>query len=153
MVIKSAQRFGIANERDVLRKFQSRTLHLRPLIDEIVETADQPAIVLTHLKSDLLAASNANRLSGTEIKYVSKRVLEALKVLHEDGYVRTGLNWPSDKHLCPFLMDDTFQMSKRIMLWPTMRQNRKIQVNSALPMSNLQTSKAQCLSHPVSARP
>ncbi|QVM12546.1 hypothetical protein D8B26_007169 [Coccidioides posadasii str. Silveira] len=89
VVIKSARHFRIANERDVLRKFQSRTPHLRPLIDEIVEPADLPAIVLKHLEDDLLTALNA-KLSRREIKYASKRVLEALKVLHEDGYVHTG---------------------------------------------------------------
>ncbi|TPX20268.1 hypothetical protein DIZ76_016156 [Coccidioides immitis] len=91
VVIKSARHFRIANERDVLRKFQSRTPHLRPLIDEIVEPADLPAIVLKHLEDDLLTASNAKKLSRREIKYASKRVLEALKVLHEDGYVHTDI--------------------------------------------------------------
>jgi hypothetical protein len=60
------------------------------LIDEIVEPADPPAIVLKHLDDNLLTASNSKNLSGREIKYVSGAVLEALKVLHEDGYVHTG---------------------------------------------------------------
>jgi serine/threonine protein kinase len=90
VVIKSARHFRIANERDILRKFQSKTPYLRPLIDEIVEPADPPAIVLKHLETNLLAASNSKKLTGREIKYVSKGVLEALKVLHEDGYVHTG---------------------------------------------------------------
>ncbi|KKZ60399.1 hypothetical protein EMCG_00685 [[Emmonsia] crescens] len=91
VVIKAARHFRITNERDVLRKFKSKTPHLRPLIDEIVEPADLPAIVLKHLEDDLLTASNAEKLSGREIKYVSKRVLEALKVLHEDDYVHTDI--------------------------------------------------------------
>lgn len=90
VVIKSARHFRIANEKNVLRKFQLRTPHLRPLIDEIVEPADPPAIVLKHLDNDLQTASNAKKLSGIEVKYISRRVLEALKVLHEDGYVHTG---------------------------------------------------------------
>jgi serine/threonine protein kinase len=93
VVIKSARHFRITNERDVLRTFQSKTPHLRPLIDEIVEPADPPAIVLKYLENDLLSASNAKRLSGREIRYVSKRVLETLKVLHEDGYVHTGRDY------------------------------------------------------------
>ncbi|KAK2754807.1 hypothetical protein FQN54_006700 [Arachnomyces sp. PD_36] len=91
VVIKSARHFRITNERDVLKKYQTKTPHLRPLIDEIVEPADPPAIVLKYLETDLLTASNAKKLSGREIKYVSKRVLEALKVLHEDGYVHTDM--------------------------------------------------------------
>lgn len=89
-MLKAARHFRIANERDVLRSFQSRTPYLRPLIDEIVEPADPPAIVLKHLGADLLNASNAKKLSRKEIKYLSKRALQALKVLHEDGYVHTG---------------------------------------------------------------
>jgi serine/threonine protein kinase len=60
------------------------------LIDEIVDPVAPPAIVLKHLEDDLLTASGAKKLSGREIRYVSKRILEALKVLHEDGYVHTG---------------------------------------------------------------
>lgn len=77
------------NERDVLRSFQAKT-HLRPLIDEIVAPADPPAIVFKHLDDDLLNASNTKKLNTREIKYVSKRILEALDVLHEAGYVHTG---------------------------------------------------------------
>lgn len=73
-----------------MRKFQSRAPHLRCLIDEIVEPADLSTIMFNHLEDDLLTASNAKKLSGREIKYVSKSVLEALKVLHEGDYVHTG---------------------------------------------------------------
>jgi serine/threonine protein kinase len=62
------------------------------LIDEIVGPPDPPAILLKYLEDDLLTASKAKKLSEREIKYVSKRILEALKVLHEDGYVHTGRN-------------------------------------------------------------
>ncbi|KAL2217265.1 serine/threonine protein kinase [Thermoascus aurantiacus ATCC 26904] len=50
------------------------------------QPADPPAIVLKYLDDDLLNASAARRLTTSDIKYVSKKVLEALKVLHEDGY-------------------------------------------------------------------
>lgn len=90
-MIKSARNnLRITNERDVLKKFQSRTPYLRPLIDEIVEPADPPAIVLKHLEDELLASSNKKKLTTNEIKYVSKRVLMALKPLHENGFVHTG---------------------------------------------------------------
>lgn len=90
VVIKSARHFRIANEKDILRKFQPGTPYPRPLVDEILEPADPPAIVLRHLEDDLLDATNATKLNRMEVRYVSKRVLEALKVLHKDGYVHTG---------------------------------------------------------------
>ncbi|EFQ98640.1 STE/STE20 protein kinase [Nannizzia gypsea CBS 118893] len=90
VVIKSARHFRIANERDVLRRFQART-HLRPLIDEIVDPAGPPAIVLKHLDDDLLNASNTKKLNTKEIKHVSKCILEALDTLHADGYVHTDI--------------------------------------------------------------
>jgi hypothetical protein len=43
------------------------------------------------LDDDLLNASAAERLTRFEIKYAVRRTLEALKVLHEDGYVHTGM--------------------------------------------------------------
>ncbi|KAJ9192486.1 hypothetical protein DTO164E3_8315 [Paecilomyces variotii] len=91
VIIKAARHFRIMNERDVLRKFQDRTPHLRPLVDEITEPLSPPAIVLKHLEDDLWAASGSKKLSGREIRYVSKRILEALKVLHDDGYVHTDI--------------------------------------------------------------
>lgn len=60
------------------------------MVDEILEPADPTAIVLKYFRDDLMTASTAKKLNGKEIRYVSKRVLEALKVLHEDGYVHTG---------------------------------------------------------------
>lgn len=90
MIIKSARHFRIANERDILRKFQSKTPHLRPLVDDIIEPQNPPTIVLKHLEDDLQTASAAKKLNGKEIKYVSRRVLQALSVLHEEGYVHTG---------------------------------------------------------------
>lgn len=74
----------------MLKRFQSRTPFIRPLIDEIVDPSDPPTIVLKHLDDHLLNASVTRRLTGQEIKYVARRILEALKVLHEDGFVHTG---------------------------------------------------------------
>lgn len=81
----------LENERDVLKRFQTRTSSLRPLIDEIEDPADPPALVLKHLDDNLLNASATQRLTGLEVKYVARSVLEAPKVLHEDGYVHTGM--------------------------------------------------------------
>lgn len=80
----------VENERDVLRRFQDRTPHIRPMIDEIEDPAEPTTIVLRHLDDHLLQASIEKTLSRKEIKYVSKRVLQALSVLHEDGYVHSG---------------------------------------------------------------
>ena len=90
-MIKSVRHFRLENERDILKRFQSRTSSLRPLIDEIEDPTDPPALVLKHLDDDLLNASAAQRLTTLEIKHVAKKILEALKVLHEDGYVHTGM--------------------------------------------------------------
>jgi casein kinase II subunit alpha len=45
--------------------------------------------VLEHLGDNLLNASNSNRLGRLDIKFVAKRVLEALDVFHGAGYVHT----------------------------------------------------------------
>ncbi|KAH8727009.1 serine/threonine protein kinase [Phaeosphaeriaceae sp. PMI808] len=84
VAIKSACHFRLENERDNLKRFQSRTHSLRPLINEIEDPSNPPALVLKHLGDDLLNASAAQRLSRLEIKHVAKKTLEALKVLHED---------------------------------------------------------------------
>jgi len=91
VVIKSIRHFRLENERDILKHFQSQTSSLRPLIDEIEDPSDPPALVLKHLDDDLLNASTMQRLTRQEIKHVAKTILEALKVLHGDGYVHTGM--------------------------------------------------------------
>lgn len=90
MIVKSVQHFRLQNERDVLKRFQSRTPFIRPLVDEVVEPSDPPAIVLRHLDENLLDASIARKLTSPEIKYVARRILEALRVLHNDNYVHAG---------------------------------------------------------------
>ena len=78
------------NERDVLERFQSRTPCLRPLVDEIEDPPKPTIIVLKHLDGDLLTATKTKALNRKELKSVSRCVLEALSVLHEDGYVHAG---------------------------------------------------------------
>lgn len=101
-MIKSVRHFRLDTEREVLKRFQTRAPSLRPLIDEIEEPSDPPALVLRHLDDDVLHASAVKRFTGPEIKYVIRNVLEALQVLHEDGYVHTGLksSTPSKNALC-----------------------------------------------------
>jgi hypothetical protein len=91
VVIKSVQsHFRVENERDVLRRFQGRTPYLRPMVDEIKEPLEPTTIVLKYLDDDLRHASDTKKLNRKELKYVSKRILEALSTLHEDGFVHTG---------------------------------------------------------------
>lgn len=73
-----------------MRRFQDKTPFIRPLLDEIEEPATTPAIVLKHLDDDLLHAFNRQRFTRPEVKYVAKKVVEALSVLHEEGFVHTG---------------------------------------------------------------
>jgi serine/threonine protein kinase len=84
VVIKSVRDHPrVANERNVLKSLQHRTPYLRPLIDEIEAPSTRSTIVLKHLDSDLLESSIRKQLNRNELKYVSRRVLEALKILHE----------------------------------------------------------------------
>ncbi|KAL3416347.1 kinase-like domain-containing protein [Aspergillus fumigatus] len=78
IIIKSIRHFHLQNKRDVLNHFQSRTPYISPLINEVVQPSNPPAIVLRYLNDHLL-----------NIRYVAKRVLEALKVLYENNFVHT----------------------------------------------------------------
>ncbi|KAL3417507.1 serine/threonine protein kinase [Phlyctema vagabunda] len=93
VVVKTVEdrHWRLHNERDILHRFQHRTPTIRPLVDEIEDPADPPAIVLKYLDDDLTHASKKQRLTRPEIKYVARRVLEALSVLHEDGFVHTDI--------------------------------------------------------------
>lgn len=82
----------VENERDVLERFQAKSPHIRPLIDEILPDPAQPTtIILRHLDEELLEASIRKTLNRKEIKYVARGVLEALQVLHQEGYVHTDV--------------------------------------------------------------
>ena len=81
---------GIFNERDFLLRFQDRSPLLRPLMDEIQQQDPAPGIVLQYLDDDVLHASNTQRLTRLEVKYVARRVLEALAFLHGEGFFHTG---------------------------------------------------------------
>jgi len=91
VIVKSVQGHPrVANERDVLKIFTSRSKYTRPLLDEIVDPAEPTTIVLRHLQSTLLQASIRQNLSRTELKYVCRGVLKALAVMHGEGYVHAG---------------------------------------------------------------
>ncbi|KAL2130813.1 hypothetical protein VTI74DRAFT_5924 [Chaetomium olivicolor] len=91
-IVKSIRgHWRLRNEAAVLKRYQSETRFLRPLVDEIREPADPPSIVLRYLDGDVLNESNKKRLSRPEIKQVARCVLEALRVLHRDGVVHTDI--------------------------------------------------------------
>jgi hypothetical protein len=60
------------------------------MIDEIREPPEPVAIALKYLDDDLYNASKRKLLNRTELKYVSKGILESLKALHQEGFVHTG---------------------------------------------------------------
>ncbi|KAJ5933618.1 hypothetical protein N7454_005947 [Penicillium verhagenii] len=88
---KSVRHFRLPNERDILLRFQSRTPYIRPLIDEVEDSSAPPTLILKYLDEDVLHASNSKRLTRPEVKYVVKKVLEALLLLHDEGFVHTDL--------------------------------------------------------------
>ncbi|PYH92990.1 putative serine/threonine protein kinase [Aspergillus ellipticus CBS 707.79] len=60
--------------------------------DEIQEPAEPPIIILKHLDDHLLNLSQTNApLNRTELKYIARCILEALTLLHKDGYVPTDV--------------------------------------------------------------
>jgi serine/threonine protein kinase len=90
VIIKSVNHFRLQNERDVLLRFQSRTPHMRPLLDEVEPDTPAHALVMRWLDNDLLDVTRRRLLASSEVKFVAKGVLEALQALHADGYVHTG---------------------------------------------------------------
>jgi casein kinase II subunit alpha len=87
VVIKSAPKQRLDNERDVLKHFHARP-GIRQLLDE---TQDPPSLVLKPLDDNLLNAPNSKRFEKLEIKLIAKGILEALQAFHKVGYVHTGM--------------------------------------------------------------
>ncbi|KAL9100804.1 MAG: hypothetical protein Q9163_003870 [Psora crenata] len=86
VVLKAAPDFLFRNERNILKRFQTISL-LRRLIDEV---QDPPLLVLEYLDSNLLTESATKRVQSSEVKHITKSVLQALAALHEEGIVHTG---------------------------------------------------------------
>ncbi|OJJ42304.1 hypothetical protein ASPZODRAFT_155405 [Penicilliopsis zonata CBS 506.65] len=91
VIAKSVRHFRLQNERDVLLRFQHRTLTIRPLIEELQGSDVPPTLILRYLDDDILNASNKQHLTRPEVKLIAKRVLEALSVLHDEGFVHTDI--------------------------------------------------------------
>lgn len=112
-IVKSIPKhWHLRNEAGILKRYQSKTSSIRPLIDEIQEPAEPASIVLQYLDTDLLRESNRQRLSRAEIKQVARTTLGALKVLHEDGLVHTGINSPVSPKM-PFSQGPTHEILTR----------------------------------------
>ncbi|KAL4820711.1 kinase-like domain-containing protein [Aspergillus spinulosporus] len=90
-IAKSVRHFRLQNERDILLRFQHRTSSIRPLIEEFQDSNAPPTLILKHLDDDVLKASNKQQLTNSEVKFVAKKVLEALAVLHDEGFVHTDI--------------------------------------------------------------
>ena len=91
VIIKTAPQQRLTKERDLLVRFKT-SQNIRPLLDDIEEP---PALVLRYLDSNVLQASNAQKLDRVELKLVAKAVLEALCAFHAEGLVHTGLGLAS----------------------------------------------------------
>ena len=86
VVIKNGPTERFENERNVLKHFQGQP-YIRQMLDE---TKDPPSMVLKHLDDNLLNASAERAIEDLDVKFVAKRVLQALHALHEDGYTHTS---------------------------------------------------------------
>lgn len=92
VVIKSVEGHQrVENERNVLKQLQDRTPFLRPLVDEIVEPSTPTTIALKCLKSDLLLETVKKTLNRKELKHVCWSIVDALRVLHDENLVHTGM--------------------------------------------------------------
>lgn len=94
----------VEHERDILRLFDKSPL-LRTLVDEIEEPAQPTSIVLGYLDADLDQCSKERTLNRSELKYVSKKILQAL-----DTFMIGDIVIPvpiSNAHLVTFLTDCT----------------------------------------------
>lgn len=54
------------------------------------ETNNPPSLILQFLDDHILHASNVKTLESADVKFVAKRVLQAIRALHDEGYTHTG---------------------------------------------------------------
>lgn len=87
VIVKTAPQGRLENERDVL-KHSRFCPHIRQVLDE---TKSPQSLILQYLDDNLLHASSVKTLESAEVKFVAKRVLQAIQVLHDDGYTHTGM--------------------------------------------------------------
>lgn len=86
VIVKWAPESRLKKECDILKRFRD-VPSIRQLVDEI---QTPPLMVLDNLDRNLLDESGAKRLERSDIKYVSKHILEALAAIHENNVVHAG---------------------------------------------------------------
>jgi serine/threonine protein kinase len=87
VIVKTAPQERLENERDVLKHFRACP-YVRQVLDE---TKNPPSLILQHLDDSLLHVSSVKTLESSDVKFVAKRVLQAIQALHKDGYTHTGM--------------------------------------------------------------
>ena len=56
----------------------------------MIDTIESPSsLMLEYLDNNLLNVCSRKRLEGSDLKVVARVILEALAVLHENGFVHT----------------------------------------------------------------
>lgn len=86
VIVKWAPESRLKKECHILKRFRN-VPSIRQLVDEI---QTPPLMVLENLDRNLLDESGTKRLEISDIKYVSKHILEALAVIHENNIVHAG---------------------------------------------------------------
>ena len=86
MVIKRAPHHLLSIEREILGIAQNHK-YIRQIVDNI---DSPPSLALEYLDDNLLDVCSRKRLEGSDVKVVARTVLEALAVLHENGFIHTG---------------------------------------------------------------
>ena len=86
MIIKRAPQHLLSIEHEILEIVQNHTC-IRQMIDNIESPS---SLVLEYLDDNLLDVCSRKKLEGSDVKVVARTVLEALAVLHENGFVHTG---------------------------------------------------------------
>ena len=86
MVVKRAAPRPLRIEREALGIVQHHSC-FRQMIDYIESPS---SLVLEYLDDNLLDVCSRERLQSPDVKVVARVVLEALTVLHGNGFVHTG---------------------------------------------------------------
>ena len=86
MVVKRAAPHLMRIEREALGIVQNHAC-IRQMVDYIESPS---SLVLEYLDDNLLKVCSQERLQSSDVKVVARVVLEALAVLHGNGFVHTG---------------------------------------------------------------
>lgn len=87
VIVKSAPKPYLRDERDLLQRFQA-VPSFRRFVDE---SEDPPLLILEYLESNTLIESGIKKFESSDVKRVARTVLEALAVLHDEGIVHTDI--------------------------------------------------------------